>query len=279
MTNNIRSKIWNLIRGGSFHGYLRTASGYPLTLTGCMAEYPVSLSVSGKTVQDGKPSPDSPVEIQGVGDRTSNEPYGYKVPLVMSSSDGEKQTFPIYMDTPLYGNGNISDTVELDISNKTATLTRKYGMAQFDGSEGWSLQTGIGNNVYTIKLDNAAYSNYSENNSVANLLPISDRYSVEAGTRGYHINTVNILSIYTDNSSLSDFKAWLAAQAATGTPFTIIYRLKSQSSVTTDISDIQGWDSIPKLWRGTVIITADTTVQPSSITAKYYADKPDEEVN
>ncbi|MGN1202814.1 MAG: hypothetical protein ACI4RF_05915 [Eubacterium sp.] len=390
--NYLQRKKWAIMRAGSFHGYLRTASGYPLTLTDCMAEYPVLLSVSGNTVQDGTPAPDNPVEVRGVGDKTANllnntwgnlitnsdgsistasnyyssiidvtdmttiyisgkfsllnsktlriglctekpksggtavrksivsndtlavadynyivlsflpvssqvtiddivkyfmvnegetalpyEPYGYKVPLVISNSDGETCTFPIYTDTPLYGNGGVSDTVELDISNKKATLTQRYGVISFDGSESWTLQTGIENNVYTIKLDNAAYSNSSQKNSVTNLLPTSDRYAVESGTHGYHINTVDILSIYTDNSSLDSFKAWLAAQAAAGTPLTIIYRLKS--AVTTDISNKIDWDSIPKFWRGTVVITADTTVSPSDITVKYYADKPGEEVN
>lgn len=69
---DIKRKIWTLIRGGSFKGYLRTASGYPLTLTDCMADKPVSLAIYGNTVQDGTPSPDNPVEVQGVGERTAN---------------------------------------------------------------------------------------------------------------------------------------------------------------------------------------------------------------
>lgn len=297
--SSMRRKIWNLIRGGSFHGYLRTSSGYPLTLTGCMAEYPVMLSVSGNTVQDGTPTPDNPVEVQGVGDRTKNlspisvvspetvnictqeylqegktytfsrvkdegyaytgynliigaentgyisgvtqlqrinvgnisadfhsvtftaeasgylwingyatitahyhdimlnegteplpyEPYGYKVPLVLSNSDGEPQTIPIYTDMPLYGNGTISDTVELDVRNRHAVRNKR------------------------VSID-------------------------ESG---------NITQLATP--------------------------------VTTDISDMQDWDSIPKLWRGTAILTADTTIQPSDIAVKYYADNPGEEVS
>lgn len=179
MKNNMRSKIWNLIRGGSFHGYLRTVSGYPLTLTDCMAEYPVSLAVAGNTVQNGTPAPDNPVEVQGCGDKAEE---GYKVLVIVSGNTGaESQTFPIYTDAPLYGNGDISDTVELDVKNRTATRI--------------------------------------------------DRISVD------------------DSGNITQLAA----------------------PVTTDISDMQDWDSIPKLWRGTAILTADTTVSPSALVCDYYS--------
>ncbi|MGN0180965.1 MAG: hypothetical protein ACI4DP_00895 [Candidatus Ornithomonoglobus sp.] len=320
--NYLQRKKWAIMRAGNFHGYLRRSEGYPLTLTDCMAEYPVSLSVSGNTVQDSTPAPDNPVEVQGCGDRTANlftgfiydkksiststgmlnnsssivvrsdfikiepdktyywklpdgittsdftsgvlhgyteadgttwcgrstnndmtnygvnshivklgsrittnipsdageinyvrfnficatadvknkllseqsyliegstlvdEPYGYKLPLLLSNSDGETCTFPIYTDAPLYGNGDISDTVELDVRNKAATRI--------------------------------------------------DRISVD------------------DSGNIT-----LLAE-----------------SVTTDISNMQDWDSIPQFWRGTVIITADTTVPPSGMNAMWYAKTP-----
>lgn len=77
--NYLRRKYMALMRGVNFRGYLRKASGYPLTLTDCMDSDIVSLSVAGNAVQDGTPSPDAPVEVVGVGDKT--EPYGYRVPI------------------------------------------------------------------------------------------------------------------------------------------------------------------------------------------------------
>ena len=72
MNQYLRRKIWTLNRSGKFRGYLRTVSGYPVTLTDCMAGQPVSMAVDGNAVQDGTPSPDAPVEVQLCGDRTGN---------------------------------------------------------------------------------------------------------------------------------------------------------------------------------------------------------------
>lgn len=72
MNQYLRRKIWTLNRSGKFRGYLRTVSGYPVTLTDCMAGQPVSLAVDGNAVQDGTPTPDNPVDVQLCGDRTVN---------------------------------------------------------------------------------------------------------------------------------------------------------------------------------------------------------------
>ena len=70
--NYLRRKYMALMRGVNFKGYLRKASGYPLTLTDCMDSDIVSLSVAGNAVQDGTPSPDAPVEVVGVGELNNN---------------------------------------------------------------------------------------------------------------------------------------------------------------------------------------------------------------
>lgn len=72
MNQYLRRKIWTLNRSGKFKGYLRTVSGYPVTLTDCMVGQPVSLAVDGNAVQDGTPTPDNPVDVQLCGDRTVN---------------------------------------------------------------------------------------------------------------------------------------------------------------------------------------------------------------
>ena len=72
MNQYLRRKIWTLNRSGKFRGYLRTVSGYPVTLTDCMAGQPVSLAVDGNAVQDGTPTPDNPIDVQLCGDRTVN---------------------------------------------------------------------------------------------------------------------------------------------------------------------------------------------------------------
>ena len=68
----LRKKLQAIMACADFKGYLREVTGYPLTLADCMGSDLVSLSVTGNAVQDGTPSPDAPVEVQGCGDRTAN---------------------------------------------------------------------------------------------------------------------------------------------------------------------------------------------------------------
>ena len=71
--NYLRKKLQGLRMCADFKGYLREVTGAPpLTLTDCMGSDLVSLSVTGNAVQDGTPSPDAPVEVQGCGEKTGN---------------------------------------------------------------------------------------------------------------------------------------------------------------------------------------------------------------
>ena len=66
---NLRRKRMMLM-DGQWYGYLRTATGNPLTLQA--AKRLRKLTIYGNAVQDGTPSPDAPVEVQLCGDRTGN---------------------------------------------------------------------------------------------------------------------------------------------------------------------------------------------------------------
>lgn len=66
---NLRRKRMMLM-DGQWYGYLRTATGNPLTLQN--AKRLRKLTIYGNAVQDGTPSPDAPVEVQLCGDRTGN---------------------------------------------------------------------------------------------------------------------------------------------------------------------------------------------------------------
>ena len=58
---------------------IKTAQGYPLTINDCESGTAVDYTVYGNSVQDGTPTPESPVEIQSVGDLTTKNllPYPY----------------------------------------------------------------------------------------------------------------------------------------------------------------------------------------------------------
>ena len=71
--NYLRKKLQGIMTCSDFEGYLRTISGAPpLTLPYSLGKDITSLTLTGNAVQNGTPSPDNPVEIYGVGERTIN---------------------------------------------------------------------------------------------------------------------------------------------------------------------------------------------------------------
>ena len=67
---NLRRKRLKLMRDTQWRGYLRTATGNPITLS--QVRSMVNLSALGNSAQNGIPSPDNPVEVVGSGVRTGN---------------------------------------------------------------------------------------------------------------------------------------------------------------------------------------------------------------
>lgn len=67
---NLRRKRLRLMRNTQWRGYLRTATGNPITVSQLRSV--ANLSVLGNSIQDGTPSPDNPVEVVGSGDKTPN---------------------------------------------------------------------------------------------------------------------------------------------------------------------------------------------------------------
>lgn len=91
----LRKKLQAIMACADFKGYLREVTGAPpLTLTDCMGSDLVSLSVTGNAVQNGTPSPDAPVEVQGCGERTRNL---FDVSNFTSNSDGYVENGSIYV--------------------------------------------------------------------------------------------------------------------------------------------------------------------------------------
>lgn len=58
----------------SVKGFIRTITGvFPLTLTNCVDEESITdYTIYGNSVQDGTPTPDNPIEVESVGEKTRN---------------------------------------------------------------------------------------------------------------------------------------------------------------------------------------------------------------
>ena len=76
-------------------------------------------------------------------------------------------------------------------------------------------------------------------------------------------NSTNVILIYdSDYTTLADFKAYLAAQYAAGTPVKVYYVMQTPETKTVEPVEI------PTI-NGTTVIDVDTAVKPESMTIKY----------
>ena len=120
--NYLQKKRLALMHGGRFKGYMRTVSGYPLTLTDCLGNRLADYSVYGNCIQDGTPSPHNPVEVQSVGDY--DEVSGkYIIPVTVSGfNQFDKSLLEIRSAA---GGGRGSNWFYVD-SNKKMTTDKLY---------------------------------------------------------------------------------------------------------------------------------------------------------
>ena len=347
-------------------GFTREISGeVPLQINGIGKDFK-EWSISGNTIQDGTPSPDSPVEIQSVGERTKNlfdesdatvsgyiaasgeikiisqwrtlknfikcsgvisisaqnglgsaacvacydenktllgtvamstnnsttttltlldgtvyikacsrdnsldtymlnlgdtplpyEPYGYKIPVVISSDGQDPITTPIYLDKPL----QIGETL-----NSDGTRDVKWDKVVLTGDEEWNKHEKLtnwysfSNNSLTYDVDNIVSfcSHFVLSYNPANLN--NDEYSLKP----HPSNNAKRIIISTTNGddSLDGFKAWLKSQYDTGTPVTVYYQLETPTTKIIDVPNIPTFNSI-------TIIDTDTEVKPSNFYGKY----------
>ena len=193
----------------------------------------------------------------------------------------EPQTFNIYTPQQLAKVGGTADTVVLDFDNKTAKLVNAVGIDDLSAE----YLRDILDNVCTF------VCTFNKNKILQNSnVGTTNRFVCEYGyyedvekafvamrdyTPRYVLNIAKTRIGYTeeDTSDTLTQKAndWLSENETYG-----LYSIANP--ITTDITALQDWDAMPSLWSGTAVITADTVIAPSAITAKYYASKP-EEVN
>ena len=225
-----------------------TSKGNPLT----------AWSITGNTVQNGTPTPENPVEVLGCGDYDS-ETGLYRIPVVTSADGTEPITTPIYLDKPLYKIGDYADTLcyaeqKVERRIKELVLTGKENWVKsgtYKGSFYAQIVTGILSETYTAFCSHLAFSKLSQY--------AKGKFCFNGGST----KNCNLwLNQFDSSTTVGDFKSYLAAQYAAGTPVKVSYVM--QTPETKPVEPVE----IPTL-NGTTVIDVDTAVKPSSIYIEY----------
>lgn len=100
--------------------------GHPLTLEKSVGKYLKDYKIYGNSVQDGTPTPDTPIEVESVGERTSNLCGGNNV--LLNKLIGNS------------GNGNISDSSNYHTLYMEVNEGETYTFTNFVRADGSSLK-------------------------------------------------------------------------------------------------------------------------------------------
>lgn len=225
------------------------------------------LKLYGKSTQDGTPTPEAPIPIVSAGDSGT-------ITITVSNGADQSQTLPISTPTGLHGipvssGGNYTDAdgqqwVCDEVDFARGKYVQRFKMIEFDGTEDWSrtVTTITEFHRYRLTLDNAKAPN---SNNIAAATRSTHYPAVSAAStwvreQGVSIDTSANLIVYDDNhnTTVEDWKSYLAAQKAAGTPVKVVYEL--ETPVETDIpgETIEAYKSLTT-YAPVTNITTDST--------------------
>lgn len=210
--------------------------------------------IYGNTVQNGTPTPENPVEVQGCGEYDA-ELNGYKIPVTVSNGTNSITT-PVYIGSePLHKIGDYADYVDF----KRGVVVRRIKKLVLTGNENWVKETG---NTYAIEGIPLMRLGYCD--TLCTHYVIATSYKALTSTDcTFSLSRRPALFIHDNRcTTASALKSYLATQYAAGTPVTVWYVLdEPEEEPLENLLPIQ-------TIKGTNILTADTTVQPSNIWIK-----------
>ena len=225
----------------------KTASGTEITVEDSLAFPLNSIKIDGKTVQNGTPTPDSPVEIKNVKGNNSI--------LKITSSNGT-DTNSIFLnlkDNELAQNDFVKIANNYGTIYKTSKkiiIDENSGMT-YDAASSTSEYNRFTGNVLVGHKDNSLYdticTHYKSGNAIIN--------SQRAGSGNFK----ELLIIWTDKSitSTEQFNELLKTQKENGTPVTVQYDLATPYTIDLGIQD--NLDT----YEGTTVISLEDELNPN----------------
>ncbi len=179
-----------------------------------VAGYPLGVVSGIKPVQEGTPSPQSPSPITG------------HTAVTLTLSNGEESGQHTYaLGQTVYGG---------DLNWDTGVLTVKYACLELTGTESWNAEGNIEKEIYRYYFRPSAAGSHSLP-QMSSHYPYTNGYSVK--TEHFYING-KVSYFFSAISTLGEFKAYLAEQAANGTPVQLCYEMTEPYTVQLDPQQI-----------------------------------------
>ena len=247
-------------------------------------EWPLQgLTVYGKSTQDGTPTPEAPIPIVSAGD-------GGTITVTVSDGAEQSQTLPISTPNglpgiPVSSGGNYTDAdgqqwVCDEVDFARGKYVQRFKMIEFDGTEAWKQSLTQGSALrFVISVDNlkAPPNNASLANVMSTHYPTISGNQVFEENQGISATTSPWLSIFDkiygnkpEGEALNDWKSYLAAQKAAGTPVKVIYELETPVENNIPGETIEAYKSLTTYAPVTNIMTDST---PSAgLSVRYVAD-------
>lgn len=141
------------------------------------------------------------------------EPYGkYKIPITSAG-----QTQNIILSEPLRKIGDYADTVDSE-----GVVTRKIKKLVLNGTESWNVTSVTGATRF-----NRYISGITDKRGLCSHY----KWLAQTGGTNHYYSSTNYLFIFSETlATEADFKSWLAAQYAAGTPVTVYYVLATPTT-------------------------------------------------
>jgi hypothetical protein len=198
--SRIEQLLLDWLEQGGGEEIIEYTGTFPMTIL-ANGEPLLDYIISGNTVQSGTPTPDSPIMPEGTGDvETSGGKAGqYKIPISSANI-----TTPVYL-------GEVE-------------TTRKVRKLVLTGNERL-LNEGLAAGYYRYRVYLTQLSDADTDDVLSSHYPTAKVTNPQSEAITKPLTVTQFVRLYTLIPSLDDFKVYLAAQYANGTPVTIWYIL------------------------------------------------------
>lgn len=189
-----------------------SANGNPAVIENALEGYPMSIRASWEPIQEGEGEP-SPDNIRPIKGRNNVK--------ITRKNETQEDSITLTLPNIIYGS-------EVDV--ETGIGYKKWEGIEFNGTEKWQIRQVIGTHSYTVSLKSRSLQGICSHYAMLTYADVGS--STVAGKIGCYLNYSLSAVFNVPFASLEDWKSYLAAQYAAGTPVRIAYKRDAPESFT-----------------------------------------------